>query len=728
MRYRERMLSGLLALVLCVLSLAFSYIPGTYRQYKVPEGKTADAAWQLHTENGTAPELMPEPAADTALTTENSETTGRYLVWHFVETKARGYELTLRVLHEGVEEDVTTIVPTGSDLAVTFLPEQAEKITLTGGYGLADSVELFSGEPAYVDSKIPMNIPGLITMLILSAIIWYVVRRWGLCGKSGKAASSEMGADAPEKEMYGRDEAKTNRRFAFFIYFDFAVASGLITAGILFLMRDAYGFNRQLFAYVYAALLAAGFLGIWGWKLHKSLKTEGLFLGLFLIESIMLLLAMPIGHSGFDVDTHYRFAIADSYLGEVYATQADEMVMNADLVTYMKDNRITNLLSTYQLGLHDDVYLDHYQAGISIAHFPGAAGLALGRLLGLNIKWRFLMGEGLTLLLYGVLTYFAIKSLKSGKLVLMMIALFPANVFMAANFNYDTWVWGFSFLGIARFIRARQEAEKQVSFGEAFMTSACLAIACIPKQIYFPLTLIPFFMPKDKVKDRKKYVLACILPMALLLVSLLIRGTGAVGGTGDSRTGDLVNPGMQLQYVLTHPGTYLVVLIRFLGSFLSWDFFKDAVMYFGNLGFADLGPVCGALMVLTLVAVFLDRGDEYKTVSDWKLRIYTVLCYVGTAALVATSFYLIFTPVGLDGIMGVQARYLMPLVWPLLALVYTRPCTYSVSVDQANIAGRDISFHKSGSIGDSRWILIFAAFQAAAYFAATYQVLVTRIL
>ncbi|MBR1439877.1 MAG: DUF2142 domain-containing protein, partial [Lachnospiraceae bacterium] len=422
-----------------------------YRQYTAPEGKTADAAWQLHTENGTAPELMPGPAVDTTLTAESSETTGRYLVWHFSETKARGYELTLRVLHEGVEEDVTTIIPTGSDLAVTLLPDNAEKITLTGGYGLAESVELFTGEPAYVDSKIPLNVPGLITMLILSAIIWYVVRRWVLCGKSGKAAS---------------------RRFAFFIYFDFAVASGLITAGILFLMRDAYGFNRQLFAYVYAALLAAGFLGIWGWKLYKSLKTEGLFLGLFLIESIMLLLAMPIGHSGFDVDTHYRFAIADSYLGEVYATQADEMVMNADLVTYMKDNRITNLLSTYQLGLHDDVYLDHYQAGISIAHFPGAAGLALGRLLGLNIKWRFLMGEGLTLLLYGVLTYFAIKTLKSGKLVLMMIALFPANVFMAANFNYDTWVWGFSFLGIARFIRARQEAEKQVSFGEAFMTSA----------------------------------------------------------------------------------------------------------------------------------------------------------------------------------------------------------------------------------------------------------------
>ncbi len=716
MKLRDRVISGLLALVLGVLSLAFCYIPGSYRQYAAPEGKTADAAWQLHTESETDLEL-PRGVPD-----------GRYLVWHFEETKARGYELTLRVLHDGVEEDVTTIVPTGSDLAVTILPEHAEKVILTGGYGSAVSAELFTGEPDHTDSKIPMNIPGLLTMLVLSAAVWYFVRRWVLCKKSGRAASSERGRNELAKDDPAGDEARKQLRLVWFIYADFAVASGLITAGILFLTRDAYGFNRRFFAYVYGALLAAGFLAIWGWKLHKSLKTEGLFLGLFLIESIMLLLAMPVGYFGFDVDTHYRFAIADSYLGEIYATQADEMVMNADLVTYMKDNRITNLLSTYQLGLHDDVYLDHYRAGISIAHFPGAAGLALGRLFGLGIKWRFLMGEGITLLLYGILTYFAIKTLKSGKLVLMMIALLPANVFMAANFNYDTWVWGFSFLGIARFIRARQENKKQVSFGEAFLTSACLAVACIPKQIYIPLTLIPFFMPKEKVKDRKKYLLACILPMALLLVSLLIRGSGAVGGTGDSRTGDLVNPGMQLQYILTHLGTYLVVLIRFLGSFLSWDFFKDAVMYFGNLGFADLGPVCNILMVLTLIAVFLDRGEEYEFVSDWKLRVYTVLCYVGTAALVATSFYLIFTPVGLDGIMGVQARYLMPLVWPLLGLVYTRPCTWSVSVDRANIAGRDISFHKSGSIGDSRWILIFAVIQAAAYFAATYQVLVTRIL
>ena len=683
---KNKFLFGLLALVLCVLSLAFCYIPGSFRVYEKTTEDLLDTV-QIHRDPGESVslDLTAYPEAG-------------YLVWLSLDTKERGYELTFRILHEGMDENLSEVVPAGMDFAVTYLPKRAERLTLTDTVHTVTAVEIHSGAPLFTERKIPLNLPGLLIMLGLSAVVLFLYYRYMVSHRSLQAGHGLW------------DRIRENRKILTGVGMA-ALAAGLLTGLILYVLRDEYGFNRQLFGYIFGALLALCFLIFWGVRLHEKIGVEGLFLGLYLIESLMLVSATPLGHSGYDVDTHYRFALADSYLGEVYATHSDELILNADEVTLMKDSRITNLLSAYQLGLRDEVYVDHFHIGISPAHFPAAAGLALGRLFGFDVKLRFLLGELFTLLLYGILTYIALRKLKSGKLVLMLIALFPANVFLSANLNYDSWVWGFSFVGIAWLIGERQQADRPVSAKDTLIMSGALAIACIPKQIYFPITLFPFFMPREKVKDRKKYVLYCLLPMALLLLSLLIRGTAAVGGTGDSRTGDLVNPGLQLQFVLSHMGTYLGTLFTFLGSFLSFDFFKQAVMYFGHLGYADLGFLNSLVMLLPLIAMVFDRGKEYAFVSGWKLRVYTLLCYVGCAMLVATSFYLIFTPVGLDGIMGVQARYLMPLVWPLLGLVYTYPCRFSFIQK-----------------GEKRWMLPFAAVETFVFFLALSRVLVGRIL
>ncbi len=60
------------------------------------------------------------------------------------------------------------------------------------------------------------------------------------------------------------------------------------------------------------------------------------------------------------------------------------------------------------------------------------------------------------LLTYALTVYFAIRKLKSGKMIMSVIALFPTNIVLASNYSYDPWVTGFSLLGTAYFVSEMQ--------------------------------------------------------------------------------------------------------------------------------------------------------------------------------------------------------------------------------------------------------------------------------
>ena len=125
------------------------------------------------------------------------------------------------------------------------------------------------------------------------------------------------------------------------------------------------------------------------------------------------------------------------------------------------------------------------------------------RLLHGNFYLIFFLGIVPNLIMYTLLCYYAMKRLSSGKMILAVIALFPTNVFMAASYSYDYWVNGFVFLGIAYFVGMCQEKDKIVSTKDTIIMCSSLALACVPKQIYVGLLLLPFFMPRKKIDNKK---------------------------------------------------------------------------------------------------------------------------------------------------------------------------------------------------------------------------------
>ena len=73
--------------------------------------------------------------------------------------------------------------------------------------------------------------------------------------------------------------------------------------------------------------------------------------------------------------------------------------------------------------------------------------------------WSLGRFTGLTA--YAIIGYFAIRRLKSGKMILAMALMMPSSVFLAVNYSYDPGVIAGILISCAYWIAQWQEREKK---------------------------------------------------------------------------------------------------------------------------------------------------------------------------------------------------------------------------------------------------------------------------
>ena len=119
--------------------------------------------------------------------------------------------------------------------------------------------------------------------------------------------------------------------------------------------------------------------------------------------------------------------------------------------------------------------------------------------------------------------------------------------------------------------------------------------------------------------------------------------------------------------------TYCGILLRFLLNYLapiSSDGYIVNYAYLGTLDDALTWLSTIPFLVLTVVAVLDKDGDGNEMVRFCKAETFWILLISFVSiALVATSLYVSFTPVGLETINGCQSRYIIPIVLPALLTI-----------------------------------------------------------
>lgn len=387
-----------------------------------------------------------------------------------------------------------------------------------------------------------------------------------------------------------------------------------------------------------------------------------------LIIGLLMVMIKPYGHAGWDIDSHYKYALGASHIGETKYTQADlDICYNAPyFLAETKDYKQLSEKIQHAIGAGDH-YVYSSKTGTTIAHIPYGMMISFLRLIGCNIFYVYIFGRIPSVIIYSICVYCGIKKLKCGKLMYASVAMIPTVLFMAADYSYDYWVIAFLMLGIAYFISALQNKNEKICKKDIIIMSFSLAIACLPKQVYLPLCLIPFLMPWNKMENKKKYYQICMLALSIIVISFLYRSFFEVTGSGDIR-GGAVNPSEQIMFIISNPLHYFNILISFLKGYFP-PINLEGISYMAYLGFIKGGKIC--CLLILLMAIF-DKGEVDSKAYPVYLRICIVAISIGIVVMCATALYIAYTPVGENTIAGCQPRYVLPVIYPLAAVIFGR--------------------------------------------------------
>ena len=88
-----------------------------------------------------------------------------------------------------------------------------------------------------------------------------------------------------------------------------------------------------------------------------------------------------------------------------------------------------------------------------------------------------------------------------------------------------------------------------------------------------------------------------------------------------------------------------------------------------NYGGTVVGPDKFAYVIMALIMVLICKNKEEKPLNvKTKLGVWGLIFII--VVLIWTAMYLAFTPVGQKAIVGVQARYYLPILWLAIVAAY----------------------------------------------------------
>lgn len=423
-------------------------------------------------------------------------------------------------------------------------------------------------------------------------------------------------------------------------------------------------FNLRRAVWIFGILFTCLFLYLC--RKIASDKSENILFGIVLILGSVMIIASPFGHISWDIGSHHNWSYEASHIGENYQTNTDLIINTYEEHFHVVDTARKNEENIDFANRADKKIYTQNDYGFSLPHISSGILIAVGKLFGMNFYAANTLGKFGNLLIYALCCYFAARKLKSGKMILSVIALFPTNLFLATTYSYDFWVNGFVMLGMAYFVGERQNIKECITVKNTVIMCAAFVLAFLPKQTYIPLLLIPFFMPREKLKSKKIYYSICIIAIITLFVFLVMRSLTEVSNGGDVRGGSDVNPTEQIKFILYNPIKYIVILFEFLPGYLSVGNAHNYISSFAYLGIGTGAVVFIALMLITAVT---DKNEYDIKTSGWFLRSASVCIFMACVVLSATAMYTAFTGVGSETIAGCQPRYIIPLLYPLMSVI-----------------------------------------------------------
>ena len=270
------------------------------------------------------------------------------------------------------------------------------------------------------------------------------------------------------------------------------------------------------------------------------------------------------------------------------------------------------------------------------------------------------------------LTFLAIRKMPSHQYALAAIALLPTITFYRGYLNADAFTNGLAFLFIATVLY--ETTQKSILTTRNVLYLAALAfILAQCKSAYLLLNFLALAIPAARFQSNKMRCVslsAIILPgiIASIAWMITIKQTYFTGVQYHTWGGD-VNPDQQMAFILHHPLSYLIILLKTI--FLTPLPLISFVGLFAEVGpgYFLPSPIIFLFMYFIIGTLTTDKGYvNYGRAA----RLLSAAIFVGVVGISLTMLYIQWTGLGAGEIKGFQGRYLYPLL-PLLLIFAVPP-------------------------------------------------------
>lgn len=302
-----------------------------------------------------------------------------------------------------------------------------------------------------------------------------------------------------------------------------------------------------------------------------------------------------------------------------------------------------------------------------VSYIPQSLGISLVRLLGGGPLTMLYFARLFNLAAWIALIFLAIKKLPTGHYAAVAFALLPMSLFQAASVSGDVITTSLSFL-LTALLFASMVGGRPINNGGLFIITATAISLAFCKLPYFLIALLVWVVPARRFGSVRRY----FTWSAGITLAVMLLGTvwSLAARSVFVNLREVANEAAQLQFIISHPLTYVIILGRTFFSTFSDPLLIQVV---GLLGWLDTKlPIWTTLAAWLAVALGLLKGShgldsEAKFAPIQKLA--SAVIGVSIVGIITTLLYLTWNSVGAKYVEGLQGRYFIPLAFLVLSQV-----------------------------------------------------------
>ena len=320
-----------------------------------------------------------------------------------------------------------------------------------------------------------------------------------------------------------------------------------------------------------------------------------------------------------------------------------------------------------------------------LPYLPQAFGIFLGRIFSLTPLTLHYIARVCSLLTWALMGMAALKITPFFRNVVFILLLTPLVFSKAVVITADVVTVGACALLVCQILRM-EYGERSVSRKDIFLLFGFAALVGLCKISYAPLAALCFLISPERLGGKKRFWLICVgAVFTALAVNMLWMGYLSANLT--LKAGTSAHPSAQVRYMLSQPLSFLKVVWR----------------YTYENGLSNFGAMFGTVIIWRVVwmpvwvIIMLWAAVLYAAVTDtqaadiraWK-KAGVAAVVLGVYVVIIASLYVSYTRPMLEWVQGMQARYMFPLLLPLL-LVLKRKKPYKKNISMIYVFATGIS-------------------------------------